>query len=162
MNLLITSMKAILLLIISASLLACKVELTSVEDDDQEDKPVPVLVRTMSAEDEAIDHHELYDFELQGDQNSLLLKGNLRRILIEGSNNEVIITQDTYIERLVINGDSNILSMENNDVVIEEIVIDGDKNYLTFNQCKQLTNLGEDNQIALLENSECNTSQEPK
>jgi hypothetical protein len=116
----------------------------------------------MSAEDETIDHHELYDFELQGDQNSLLLKGNLIRILIEGSNNEVIITQDTYIERLVINGDSNILSMENNDVVIEEIVIDGDKNYLTFNQCKQLTNLGEDNQIALLENSECNTSQEPK
>jgi len=162
MNLLNTSMKVVLLIVISVGLAACKVELTNAEDDDQEDKSVAVLVRSMSAEDETIDHDELYDFELKGDHNSLLLRGNLRRIVIEGSYNEIIIAQDSYIERLVIKGDSNILSMEKSDVVIDELVIEGDKNFLTFNQCKQLTDLGEDNQIALLENSECETSLEPQ
>jgi hypothetical protein len=155
MSLLNTSMKVALLIVISASLAACKVELTNAEDDDQEDKSVPVLVRSMSAEDETIDHDELYDFELKGDHNSLLLKGSLRRIVIEGSYNEIIVAEDTYIERLVIKGDRNILSMESNDVVIDEVVIDGDNNFLTFNQCQQLTDLGQDNQVALLDDSKC-------
>ena len=73
MNLLNAGMRAALVIMISVGLAACKVELTSVEDDDdQEDKPILVIERSMSGKYETIDHHELYDFELKGDGNSLL------------------------------------------------------------------------------------------
>lgn len=127
-----------LVAMVMMSLLGCKVELSNLENDTDEDQ-VLFVARNMSAEVETIDKNDLYDFELKGEQHTLNLKGNLRQVFIIGSYNDVTISEDTYIERLVIEGDNNIL---------------------TFSQCKQLTDLGEGNQIAFLQDSDCEISDE--
>lgn len=136
-------------------LAACKVELTNVEDDDQEDKNVALVERTISSETETIDHNELYDFELRGESNTLFLKANLRRITINGDHNNVMIVEDDYIERLLIKGDGNTFTIESDDVIVDEIVIDGSNNFLEFSLCQALTDTGSDNQIVLLESTGC-------
>jgi hypothetical protein len=133
-------------------LLGCKVEVTNLDNDSDENQ-VLFVTRDMSAEDETIDKNDLYDFELKGEQNRLILKGNLRQVFIIGSSNDVTISEDSYIERLVIEGGNNILSMGENDVVIGEVVIEGDNNFLTFSQCNQLSDLGENNQVAFLQDT---------
>jgi hypothetical protein len=136
-------------------LVACKVELTNVEDDDQEDKNVVLVERTKSSETETIDHNELYDFELRGESNTLFLKANLRRITINGGHNNVTIVEDDFIERLIIDGDGNTFTIESSSVTVDEIIVDGNNNFLEFSSCQALTDTGSDNQIVLLESTGC-------
>ena len=148
-------LKVTLLIVFSLVLAACEIELTSAGNNDGEHSDVALIVRKMTAETEIIDHGELYDFELEGESNKLTLKSNLKRIDINGSYNEIIIVDDDYIDRLIIKGNRNTFTIERDDVDINEIVIEGDDNYLVFSQCQSLVDVGENNQILLLEDVQC-------
>ena len=148
-------LKVTLLIVFSLVLAACEIELTSARNNDEEHSDVALIVRKMTAETEIIDHGELYDFELEGESNKLTLKSNLKRIDINGSYNEIIIVDDDYIDRLIIKGNRNTFTIERDDVDINEIVIEGDDNYLVFSQCQSLVDVGENNQILLLEDVQC-------
>ncbi len=148
-------LKVTLLIVFSLVLAACEIELTSAGNNDEEHSDVALIVRKMTAETEIIDHGELYDFELEGESNKLTLKSNLKRIDINGSYNEIIIVDDDYIDRLIIKGNRNTFTIEHDDVDINEIVIEGDDNYLVFSQCQSLVDVGENNQILLLEDVQC-------
>ena len=148
-------LKVVLLILISANLAACKVELTSAGNDDKDEGQVLTKSLEISGEAEIIDADTLYDFELTGTVNTLLLKGNLRRITVAGDRNNVTIVEDDYIERLAVNGDGNSFNIDSDDVIVDEIFIEGDNNILIFSQCHSITDTGADNQIMLLDGIQC-------
>lgn len=144
--------KIVTLALMALTLIACKIEISNPKSDDE---GVKTIVRQMSSETETIDFNEIYDFELIGSFNSLILKSSLRFVEINGSQNNVRIVDDNNIDKLTINGNRNTLVIEANDVFVTNIVIDGDNNYIVLSQCDSLTDKGEANQVVLLESGDC-------
>ncbi len=127
-------------LIIVFSLLA----LACTPDDD--DELLEVIYSEEAFPNGEVDPSDKYAFTLSDDQiTNITLKGDLGEITISGSNNYIVIEEDTYIEKLTILGDINIVEEDNLNITIETIKVAGDNNMIYISECVDWTATGEGN-----------------
>ena len=139
-------------LIIALSFLA--VACTSDEDDE--------LLEIEYSEEEfpdgVVDPSSRYAFTLSDDGvTNIVLKGEIGEITIAGSLNWIVIEEDTYIERLTILGDTNMIEEDGLNVTIEVVKIVGDGNAIYVSECIEWSATGEGNAAPIALN--CDTSE---
>ena len=139
-------------LIIALSFLA--IACTSDEDDE--------LLEIEYSEEEfadgVVDPSSKYAFSLSDDGvTNIVLKGEIGEITIAGSLNWIVIEEDTYIERLTILGDTNMIEEDGLDVTIEVVKIVGDGNAIYISDCIEWSATGEGNEAPIALN--CDTSE---
>lgn len=143
-------LKIVLLIITSASLVACKVELTNEEDDDDN---IMEYVFSKSGRVEVIDINEEYDLTITGSSNKLNIKGNLRRLSITDSENQLYLLEHDDLDSITITASNSLI--EAFDIDVDKIVISGEKNQIWVNACGDLSIAGSENIVFAMDEGEC-------
>jgi ribosomal protein S4E len=143
-------LKIVLLIMASASLVACKVELTS---EDEDEGNIIEYVFDKSGRVDVIDINEEYDLTITGSNNKLDIKGNLRNLSITDSENQVYLLEYDDLDSITITASSSVIDAP--DIDVEKIVISGDKNQILVNTCDDLSIAGSDNVVISMDEGEC-------
>jgi len=139
-------------LIIALSLMA--IACTSDEDDDL----LEIVYDEELYEDGVIDPSSKYRFILSDDGIlNIRLKGDVGEIKVSGIGNYITIENDEYIEKLTIQGDTNIVDEDVLNVTIDTITIAGSDNIILISECTEWTATGENNSAPVALN--CDTSE---
>ncbi len=115
-----------------------------------EDEELVEVVLGESGLVETFDPDDKYEFYLTGSGNFITLKGDIAEISISGEGNQVIIEEDSYIEKLTITGSNNAVEQADDlSVTIETITISSDSNVIIISEYIELVDAGDGNQVAL-------------
>ncbi len=113
-----------------------------------EDELVNVVFSETGAS-ETIDADDQYTLSIMGDGNIITVKGDLAAITITGEGNWLIIEEDSYIEKLTLTGDGNIVGQSGSvSLTVQTITVTSDSNTITVSEYITLEDTGEDNQVS--------------
>jgi len=143
-------LKIVLLIITSASLVACKVELTNEEEADDN---IMEYVFSKSGRVEVIDINEEYDLTITGSSNNLDISGNLRKLSITGGENQLDLLEYDDLDSITITASNSMINAV--DIDVEKIVISGDNNQILVNACNHLSLAGDQNLVYTMDEGEC-------
>lgn len=143
-------LKIVLLIITSVSLVACKVELTNEEDDEDN---IIEYVFSKSGQVKDIDVNDEYDLTITGSSNNLDINGNLRKLSITGGENQLDLLEHDDLDSITITASNSLINAV--DIDVEKIVISGDNNQILVNACHHLSIAGEQNLVYTMDEGEC-------
>lgn len=130
--------KLSLLFVFALLLAGCEVD----NDDENEQ-----IIFSDSGEFAEIDDRDEYDLKITGDENTIVLKGELGEVFIVGSGNKVSIEEDSYIESVTILGDDNTLYEDGVETTLNVIDLSGIFNTVSVSEFNHLNDTGRGNQV---------------
>ncbi len=125
---------------------------------DEEDELLEVVYSEEEFPDGIVNASSKYRFILSDDHKlNIHLEGEIGEIKISGIGNYVTIEDDKYIEKLTIQGDTNIVDEGILDVTIESIIIAGNENMIIITACGEWSSTSDTN--FALGADDCDTNQ---
>lgn len=131
-------LKMSLLFVLTFLMAGCEVD----GDDENEE-----IVFSSSGEFVEIDHRDEYDLKITGDENTIVLNGDLGEVFIVGSGNKISIEEDSYIEAVTILGDDNTLYEDGIETTLNVIELSGIFNTVSVSEYNYLNDSGRGNQV---------------
>ncbi len=151
MNLLKLSLALMLALLLSA----CKIELTS--EEEEKDKDGQEIVEYIFYKNDVVETiyptNLEYDLSIMGGGNSLEIEGDVRNLMITKDDNIIEMVEVDEIELLTISADRTIIDAT--DIFVGEIKIAGYENIITVASCDHLLLAGSGNLVLSIKDGEC-------
>jgi len=145
--------KVMNILIAVVLLSACKLEVSSVVEDDEEREPVEYIFYKSEMVESVFPSSDEYDLTITGASNKLDIEGNVRVLSITNDDNQLDMLDADFVDVMSLSASGTIINAV--EIHVKEIKIAGDGNVITVADCGSLLLAGQDNQVISMAEGSC-------